>query len=66
MGLWRRSQPEQLQWGRSIRAAESLAVDDLVEGVRDASMGPQHKSCGEYAVVQLVGRDTHGFNGAAA
>ncbi len=36
-----------LQWGRNMRVAESL-LDPLVGSERhDASMGPQHESCGK-------------------
>ena len=36
-----------LQWGRSIRAAESAAGNPYDVIYLLASMGPQHKSCGE-------------------
>ena len=42
-----------LQWGRSIRAAESGVYARLASLIR-ASMGPQHKSCGEPELAQAV------------
>ena len=36
-----------LQWGRSIRAAESGERIGQIMSREAASMGPQHKSCGE-------------------